>query len=382
MPTPPAIRSWAFRLGVAAALAAALAFGFLPACRPEAVVATATTGPAVRTVVGTVLVSAEFTNELKSEIGGRVVSTHLRLGDPVRRGEVLVQLDTGDTDLEIERVTNDLAAARRRFELGSTLRTEVENAREAVAVAERAARAGATPESEVARLRRALAQSEQRLALDEVNLRLALDTLETALRARQREQAKKTITAPADGVVTAIAARVGDLIGANAPIATIMTLAQLVEARLPEEDYAAVKVGQQATVRFFTYGTDQFNATVTRILPAADPATQRYIAHLDVQLPAGRTLAPGLSGEASIVIDTREDAIIIPRRALVGDHVLVVRAGRIERRSVQAGYESLNQVEILSGVAAGESVVVDQPDRHRPGQRVRPVGAAAPTRTP
>jgi len=58
----------------------------------------------------------------------------------------------------------------------------------------------------------ALQQLEQRKELDEVNLKLALETNENSLRSKQREKAKMTINSPSDGVVTAVIARVGDLI--------------------------------------------------------------------------------------------------------------------------------------------------------------------------
>jgi multidrug efflux pump subunit AcrA (membrane-fusion protein) len=134
----------------------------------------------------------------------------------------------------------------------------------------------------------------------------------------------------------------------------------------------AIKVGQRATVRFLTYGKDQYNARVAKVLPSADSATQRYTVYLEVFLPEGRTLVPGLTGEVSIVIAERDNAVIIPRRALVGDYVYVVDGSRVVLRKIEKGYESLNQVEIISGLKAGELVIVDQQDRFRRGDRVRP----------
>ena len=356
---------------LAFALLAAGVLGVRHFLRPEALVAVAKRGTATRAVPGTVEVKAEFTNELKSELAGRVVESVLDVGRQVRRGDVLVRLDTGDLDLEIERIRNEVVAARRRAEVGSTLRAEALNLQETVRGLERQAAAGSFPQAEVDKQRRSLAQLEQRLELDEVNLRLALANLENQLRAAERARQKMAILAPADGVVTAVFARVGDLIGGNSPIATIIATTRTIEAKLSEENFAAVRVGQKASVRFLTFGADQYNGTVTKILPSADPTTQRYTVFLDVVLPEDRALLPGLTGEVSIVIAERPDATIVPRRALVGDSVYVLDGGRVVRRPVEKGFEGLNEVEILRGVAVDERVVVEQQDRLRDGDRVR-----------
>jgi RND family efflux transporter MFP subunit len=362
---------WAIRLGLAIVIIAAGVWtvGFL--LRPVATVAASIRGKAVRAVPGTVEVKAEFANELKSEVGGRVLDSALDVGKRVYRGDVLVQLDTGDVDLEIERIKAEIVAAKRKVEVGSTLRADVLNMRDTVANYARQAEAGVYPQVELEKQRRSLQQLEQRMDLDEVNLKLSLEQLENSLRAKERERTKMTITAPSDGVVTAVMARVGDLIGSNSPIANVMATTRTVEAKLSEENFAAVKVGQKASVRFLTYGADQYNAVVSKILPSADSATQRYTVFLDVTLPEGRTLVPGLTGEVSIVISERSNAIIIPRRALVGDYVYAVTGSKLSLRKVQKGYESLNQVEILKGLDVDELVVVEEQDRFRDGDRVR-----------
>ncbi len=365
------VPGWGRWLVIGAVGLAALILIVLYLLRPVAPVAVATLGRSVDTRPGTVEVKAEFQMELKSEVAGRVRLTTLDVGKKVFRGDVLIQLDTGDIDLEIERIRNEIVAAKRKLEVGSTLRADVLNMRDTVANFERQTKAGAYPQAELDKQQRLLQQQEQRMDLDEVNLKLSLDTLENSLRAKEREKTKMSITAPSDCVVTEVYARVGDLIGSNSPIATLIATTRTVEGKLSEENFAAVKIGQRATVRFLTYGADQYNATVTKLLPSADSATQRYTIFLDVILPEGRTLVPGLTGEVSIVIAQRENAILIPRRALVGEYVYVVEGGRLALRKVQKGYGSLNLVEIVKGLSAGEQVVVEQQDRFREGDHVR-----------
>ncbi len=367
----PAAPNWFLRLAVVAAVVAAIGYGVSYTLRPVALVATASTTTAVRTVPGTVEVKAEYAIELKSEVGGRVSASSLDVGQRVFKNDTLVQIDTGDVDLEIERIKNEITAAKRKVELGSILRPEVLNAKDTLDNLERQTKAGAYPAAEFEKQKRLFRQLEQRMELDEVNNRLALENYENSLRSKEREKSKMTIIAPTDGVVTVVTTRVGDLIGSNSPIATIISVGRTVEAKISEENFAAIKLGQKATVRFLTFGADQYNAVISKILPSADAATQRYTLFLDLALPEGRVLLPGLTGEVQIIIAERANAVTIPRRALVGEYVYVVEGGRLERRKVTKGYEGLNSVEIVSGLKAGEQVVVEQQDRYREGERVR-----------
>ena len=362
---------WPVRLAILAGVLLAIYFGVSYYLRPVALVVPAIKGKAVRFVPGTIEVKAEFAVELKSEVSGRVSSSELDIGKKVAKGDVLVQIDTGDVDLDIERIKSEITAARKRVELGSTLRADLLNQRDKVAILERQVKAGALSQAEFDKEKRLLQQLEQRVELDEVNLKLLLETNENSLRTKQRERGKMTITAPSDGQVTAVFARVGDLIDRNSPIANIIAVGRTVEAKITEENFAAVKLGQKATVRFLTYGADQYNAVISKILPSADPTTQRYTVFLDIFLPEGRVLLPGLTGEVSIIIAERANAVIVPRRALVGEYVYVIAGGKLVLRKVVKGYESLNQVEIVTGLQESEEVVVEEQDRFREGERVR-----------
>jgi RND family efflux transporter MFP subunit len=370
-PSKPSSSKWPLRLVLAALVLAGTVWGVSYALRPVALVTAATTTTAVRTVPGTVEVKAEFAIELKSEVGGRVIASSLDVGQRVFKNDILVQIDTGDIDLEIERIKNEITAAKRKVELGSLLRPEVLNAKDTLDNTERQTRVGAYPVAEFEKQKRLFLQLEQRMELDEVNTRLALENYQNSLRSKEREKGKMIIVAPSDGIVTSVTTRVGDLIGSNSPIATIIAVGRTIEAKISEENFATIKLGQKASVRFLTFGADQYNAVISKILPSADAATQRYSVFLDLALPEGRVLLPGLTGEVSIIIAERANAVTIPRRALVGEYVYVVEGGRLALRKVVKGYESFNVVEIVTGLAEGEMVVVEQQDRYREGERVR-----------
>lgn len=370
-PSRKAGGSWLVKLAVVVVILTVAAYAASYLMRPVALVAKAGRDKAVRSVPGTVEVKSEYNIELKSEVGGRVLSSELTVGGKVFKGDILVTIDPGDVEIEIERISNDIVAAKRKVEIGSTLRADEENMKDTLENLERQVKTGSYPAAEFEKQKRLYQQMVQRRELDEVNLKGSLDTLESALRTKQREKSKMTIPASSDATVTAVYARVGDLIGSNSPIASLISITRTIEGRLSEDNFAAVRLGQRATVRFLTFGNEQYPAVISKVLPSADPTTQRYSIYLDVQLPEGRELLPGLTGEVGIIVAERPNAVVVPRRALVGDYLYVVTGGAVELRKVEKGYDSLNYVEIVKGLEAGEEVIVEQQDRFKSGDRVR-----------
>ena len=368
-PTPSV--NWPLRLAIVAGIVLAGYFGVAYVLRPVVIVVPATKGKSVRWVPGTVEVKAEFDRELKSAVGGRVKASALDIGKRVFKNDVLVQIDTGDIDLEIERIKNEITAAKKKVELGSNLSADVLNSKYNLDKLERQTKAGAYPAGDFAVAQRTHVQLEQKMELDETNNRLLLADWENSLRSKELEKSKMTITAPSDGQVTAVMAREGDLINKDSAIATYISLTRTVEGKLSEENFAAVKLGQKATVRFLTFGQDHYPAVISKVLPSADPLTQRYSIYLDVTLPEGRVLVPGITGEVTIIIAQHDNALLIPRRALAGDHVFVVDGGKLVKRKVVTGDDSLNLLEITSGLQEGDLVLAEPQDGFRDGERVR-----------
>jgi len=356
---------------IAAAALVVLGFLYWHFSRSVALVAAATSGPALKQVPGSVIVMAEFEMELKSEVGGRVVHSVLDPGSTVEAGDVLAQLDTGDLELEIEGIRMRYEADKQRIAVGSAIELELQTAREQLEEFERLTRSGNRPEAELTRERRRVRAIEQRVELERVNNQLLIDGYENTLRVKQRQLEKMTIMAPFDGVISEVgAARPGDLIGPNWPLAKIISSSRTVEAKISEENFADLRLGQRASVRFLPYGGALFEGVITKILPTSDPETQRYMVHLDVKIEPER-LVPGITGEVSIVVGERNADANIPRRALFGNNVYVVKDGRVELRQVEVGFTSLTTVEILSGLAEGDEVIIDEIDRFRDGNRVR-----------
>jgi len=358
-------------VGVVVLLAVATWLG-LQMMRPEAKVATARRERAVNAVPGSVTVLAERALQVKSDVGGRVLSSTLEFSAKVSAGGVLIELDKTDVDLQIEQLEHDREAAQKRIKIGSATQYELLNAREQLDTFERQQRNGTMTTVEVERQVRFVKQLEQKLELENVANEQALAKIETDLKVVRRKRDLMTVRSPVEGVISAIFVKPGDLIAVGEPVATIIADSRVVEAKISEENFSGLKIGQRAQVRFLSYGVAQYNAKVEKILPAADPLTQRYMVHLSIDIDP-KLLVPGITGEVNIIIDARDKAIVIPRRALLGRNVFVVKDGRVEVRTVEGGFASLNIVEILRGVDEGDQVIVEDLDRFRAGDRVSTV---------
>lgn len=376
MPALPSNNSrFALKILVVIAVLVAAGFIFRGAFRPVAQVALVTSGLAVNSVPGSVLVAPVRPGLLTSEIGGRIQKSEIEPGKNVREGEVLVQLDTGDIDLDIEKIQIDLDALKKKVAAGSSTTFEYETAAENLEDAQRRHARGSLSDQELARFKRALDAVKLKQDQEMVSNKQGIDSADNLLRVKQRQRAKMTIRAPFDGVITAVNFRKDDQVGNNQIIATLITLSRNVEAKISEENFAEVQVGQRAVVRFITYGDERFDGKVIRKLPSAELGTQRYIAHLDVKIDPAKLL-PDLTGDVSIIIDERQSQTRIPRRALtlidkVVGYVFVVKDNRVERRKVKAGYTAENLAEIVEGLSKGEQVIVDNLDQFKDGDRVR-----------
>jgi RND family efflux transporter MFP subunit len=361
-------------VAVAALAAAALAAAYL--LRPVAVVEPVTEGRAIDARPGSVTVTPEYSMEVKSEVGGRVIADgyHLDLGDRVKKGDVLARLDPGDLKLQIEKEQIDYDTFKTKMDLDHTTELTLESARADLANAERLNKMGSYADADLAKRKREMQIMEQKAELEKASNQQTLKTLQNALAIDQRRLQKMTLTAEFDGVVSAVYAHPGDLIGPGASVATLITVDKVVEARIAEEDFAKIRVGEKASVLFLPYGKWVYNGVVSKILPTADPATQRDVVHLDVTDIEPEKLLPGINGEVSIVVDEHPSAVIVPRRAVFGDSgdlVYVVKDGRVERRRIAVGFVWTTGEEVVKGLAVGEEVIVDGLERFRDGEWVR-----------
>ncbi len=362
------IKSTKWLLGSAAflILIILLIWSFKPTAYTEQV----TRGLAVDAVSANLKIEETYRLTIRSESSGRVISSLLKLGNKVQSGDTIIQLDTTELELKIESIQIELEAFRNRLKLGSPLKFKIEEVKDKLEDLEALDETGsASPDTLKAR-RRQLAELLEKMAREKIDNEANLKRLENELEQDQLTLKRMSIKSPVDGIIVAVDVFEGDLISDRTGIAEIISNERRVIAKISEEDFAKVKLGQRAVVRFLGYGDDLFNGEVIQLLPTNDPETQRFSIFLSVDISKER-LTPGLTGEANIIVAERENTLIIPSRALLGDQVYAVKNGKVEIRPVLKGYQGLHNVEVLSGLEEGELVIVEDLDRFKHGNKVK-----------
>lgn len=178
-----------------------------------------------------------------------------------------------------------------------------------------------------------------------------------------------TLRAPFAGVVAAVSVAPGEAVGAQTvPVTLIDTGRYLVKVTVDEVDIARVAVGQPVDVLIDALGSPSLPGTVRRIepLPKGESAVTAYQVTLEVD-PSGRALKSGMTASATIVADRRDNVLSVPAAAVhtnaaISQVTVAVTGsdGRVtlEDRQVTVGLSNGEAVEILSGLAEGEQVVI------------------------
>jgi RND family efflux transporter MFP subunit len=342
--------------------------------RPVAKVAEVSRGTAANVVSGSVVIDAARVSQITSEAAGRLIESELAPGRQVKEGEKLAQIDTTDVDLEIEHAQAELKAAKRNADIAKTVADlNWETKEEDLKEAERAFKENRLSGVEFERQQRAheiAKQERDRAAAANAD---TIERLEHDLKLAERKKEKMTIVAPLAGTITEVFVNRNDLVSEKQALGAMIALTRTVRAKISEENFALVQVGQKARVSLLGYPDQAFDATVTQKLPAAEPGTQRYSVYLQMdekQIPPEKLVA-NMTGDVAISIDQRENVTIVPRRAVFDGNVYVVAGGRVQQRPVDLGYMDLTTAEVKKGLAPGEQVIVEELEKFSAGDRVR-----------
>ncbi len=336
---------------------------------PAVVVASASKETATHAVPGNLrVIPTEWS--VRTQASGIVLENDIQVGDQVKENQVLLKLDTTDIETDLALAKKSLEVARKKKELPSANALQLEIEKLNLGKTKDSMARGVVSEVDLQRQERLVANLEELVRLDALGLELAVANASTHLARLEKNFQRCNVTAPVTGVVTYSPLLAGSLAVHNMEVFRVQSDEMKLEVRINEDDFHGVRVDVPAKVRFYSYGNRIFHGRVTKILPEADAATQEYLVHLEVDM-GGEALYAGMSGEASLVLGSAPDAIVIPRRALLGNKVFVVSAGRVKAREVQIGFLGLNKVQIISGLEPGEHVVVENLDMVRTGGRVR-----------
>ncbi len=353
-------------------------------------VARAQTRAIARTIGATGSLAAQEQATLSAKVAGRLERLEVDIGSELRQGDLVAQIEPRDYELGLQEAAAALAQARAALGLpiaGDDDRIELEQVtavRQARAVLEEAAKnrervqrlsgSGIASQSEVDTVEATYTVAAARYdsALEEARGRMAT----VAQRRAEFDLARKrladaSVRAPFDGAVQARPATIGEYVAVGVPIVRLVKTARLrLRLDVPERECARVRVGQ--VVQLHVEGDSRlYTGQIARLSPALDEQTRTLRVEADV--PRQGSLRPGLFARAQIVVAEADSALTVPEKAVITfaglEKVVVVEDGRAVEKVVSTGYRGPDWVEIVSGLSAGERVVLN-PGGLRTGQRV------------
>lgn len=277
--------------------------------------------------------------DLRPDEQGRVTGLHFFEGQFVGTGAALVTIDAAMARAQAERATAERDLARQQLE-------------------------------RVRLLRQQNAASAADLERAEANARSAA----AALSVLQLQIARSTVRAPFAGVVGQRFVSVGDYVTTGTRLLTLQTVdPQRAVIEVPERHAVSLRPGQTVAFTVAAAPGRTFNAQVDFIDPVVQTANRTIMVKARAPNP-NRVLRPGMFVEARLATATRMNAIVVPEDAVqplrTANVVWVTDGGKASRRVVQLGARSQGVVEVLSGVKAGELVVVGGLERMAEGMPV------------
>jgi RND family efflux transporter MFP subunit len=281
----------------------------LPAASVKTTVVAAQKLPDLHEVVGTVRPT------LSANVSPKVMATiqkiHVKPGDAVTNGQSLAELDDRDLRAEYDRAKADFERFSALVEKGVATRAEFD-------------------------------ATQSRFKIAEANLSYA------------------KLNAPFAGIVAQKLCDVGDLATPGKMLFVIEQPTQFrLEANAPERFAGNLAIGQTVAVVIDALG-GHCTGPIDEIIPAADPASRSFL--IKINLKGDKPLKSGLFGRASLPVGERT-TLVVPKTAVRErgqlTFVFVVTGGRAQMRLIRTGKDTTDGIEVLSGVAAGEAVVVE-----------------------
>ncbi|KQW27225.1 hypothetical protein ASE36_19985 [Rhizobium sp. Root274] len=286
-------------------------------------------------------VEAKFSADLGFQVLGRITARHVNVGDLVKKGQVLANLDSTALQLSVKQADADLASAVAKLDLA-----RVNEQRQKTLVASNASTREQLDEA---------VQSREAAEATVVQLQASLDKV--------REQLSyATLTADTDGVVSAVSAEVGQVVSAGT---TVVTVARL-EARdavvdIPDRYDALTTIGTPFEITLQANPAQKVRGTVRETAPQADAATRSRRTKIALDAPPD-SYRLGSTVSASPVAGT-DDHLWLPQSAVGGSaetpFVWVIDADKhiVSKRTVEVKPSSGGGFDVISGISRGDRIV-------------------------
>ena len=334
-------------------------------------------------VVGNLI--GEATVEVVPRVNGRLQAVLVKLGDPVRRGQVIARVEDREVREQVRQAeaSHQVAQASIR-QRDADLKLAKTNLDRSQSLYQRQLLPQQTYDDTQARYEAAQAQLDLARAQFE-QAKARLDELKITL-------SNTIIVSPVDGFVGKRFLDPGAFASTNAPIASVVDISRVrMVANLVERDVRRVPAGTPAQVEVDAYPGETFTGRVSRVAPVFDPATRT--AEMEIEVPnPGFRLKPGMYARVQLTVDTRASALTVPRAALVtldgknGVFIGVAStgpqpaargsglAGEMTAKflPVETGIRDGEYVEVASGLEEGARVITTGAGALKDGDRIVP----------
>jgi HlyD family secretion protein len=331
--------------------------------------------------------------DLFSKVSGYLEKISVQIGDSVREGQVIAQIDRGEFLQKVKEVEAKLAqakAASDEIEAG-TRSEDIRQAEEAVKQAQSRFDNAKTTRERMEALyskqiisKRDFDNADTECAVCEAQLSSNQEKLKQLREGARREQREGSrakvkemeailaqeqirlqntrIVAPFSGEIVRRNVDGGALISPSTPLVTLVHMETVkAQANVLEKDIALIKPGMKAKILTEAYPGRSFEGTIVRINKALDAATRTLQAEINIPNP-GRLLKPGMFAKIEVLLNEKPDALAVPREAVLEDggkkFVFVVEGNQAIRKTVVTGIEQEQMIEIVEGVNEGDKIVV------------------------
>ena len=383
---------WVLTAAIGVGALAAGAYVVLRFARPVLTVTEAVEAPVVQAFYSTGTVQPEREYPIKSNVAGILTEVRVDKGDRVKKGDPLVVVAEPELRFAADKAGAELVERQKRADAATSpvlkeFEARISASQDILAIAEReerrlselVARNAASQtdlDKAIDRMKVAWAEVQSwkaQYAAKQLELERELEVAKAALATAEWNLEQQTLRSPIDGVVLDRPTSLGTRLAINDQVMRVADVAPaklVMRAAVDEEDVTKVRVDQDVRMTLYSFAGKVLRGTVTRIYDQADEARRTFEVDVRLNEPSDR-LAPGMTGELAFIMDAKEKAVAIPAQAVQGGIVYGVRDGHLVKLDAQVGLRSIERVEILSGVSAGDRVVISPIGDLQDGKPVR-----------
>ncbi|MBC7414671.1 MAG: efflux RND transporter periplasmic adaptor subunit [Herminiimonas sp.] len=301
-------------------------------------------------------VRARVESKLGFRVGGKIVARKINLGDVVKRGQVLMQLDPQDLKLAQAQASAGLAAARSNHDMALTEQKRYQELREKNFVSQAVLDAKATA------YQAAKASLDQALA---------------AFQSQSNQAGYATLVSDVAGVVTGVDAEVGQVVASGATVARVAQSGEKeIVIAIPEDRVDSLRNVSDIRVRIWASPNEQIHGKLRELSPIADPATRTYTAR--IAIPDTPAIRLGMTAYVAFSAKSGTAMLKVPLTALWQEKgvtaVWVIENGVVRLAPVQVTGASGDGILLASGVTSGQTIVTAGVNSLRAGQKVTVLG--------